>query len=396
VKDPAARRNVYLLGAVSFFADVAGDMIAPILPLYLTATLGAPATAVGLVDGSAELAASVFRAVGGWWSDRAGRRKPTVILGYSLSAIAKPALALTSSWTGVLGARFLDRTGKGLRGTARDAMISSSVEKESWGRAFGIHRAMDTAGAVSGPLIGLWLIEGFGFSHRRVFAAATIPAVLSVAVLVLFVRETRGGRVAAPEPAPAPVLPREPLPPQFWKFLAIYGLFALGNSSDSFLLLKARAAGLDEGKVILAYVLFNLVSASLAPSIGARADRVGRRRTVAAGFAVFAVCYAGFARASAAAQWPLFALYGFSAALIEGSFRAVVSQFSTEGSRGTAHGVFQAAAGGLGFTASVLAGVLWTRLSPQAPFWLGAACAAAASFALFRFSGERSAATAAG
>ncbi|MDE2510045.1 MAG: MFS transporter, partial [Elusimicrobia bacterium] len=240
-----SRRNVIGLGAVSFFADVAGEMIAPILPLYLTATLGAPPTVVGLVDGSAELAASLFRAVGGWWSDRAGRRKPTVILGYSLSAAAKPALALTATWPGVMCVRFLDRTGKGLRGTARDALIASSVEKESWGRAFGLHRAMDTAGAVAGPLLGLWLMERYGFTHRRVFAAATVPALLSVAVLVFFVRETR----RAP-PAPAPAAPatsvRPPLPPAFWRFLAIYGLFALGNSSDSFLLLKARASGLAE------------------------------------------------------------------------------------------------------------------------------------------------------
>lgn len=391
MKDAAARRNVVWLGVVSFFADVAGEMIVPILPLYLTVTLGAPATAVGLVDGAAELAASLFRAAGGWWSDRDGRRKPTVIVGYSLSALAKPALAFTSAWTGVLGARFLDRTGKGLRGTARDALIASSVEKESWGRAFGLHRAMDTAGAVAGPLLGLWLLEGFGYTYRRIFLFATIPALLSVAVLLLFVREARGG---APVAAPAPVPPSEraPLPREFWIFLGIYGLFALGNSSDSFILLKARASGLAEGKVILAYVLFNAVSAALAPSIGARADRVGRRRTVATGLAVFAGCYAGFAVAGPGAQWLLFALYGLQAALIEGSFRAVVSQFSDESSRGTAHGVFQAVAGGLAFTASALAGVLWTKVSPAAPFWFGAGCAALASAALFRFSAARGAA----
>lgn len=378
-----ARRNVVWLGAVSLLADVAGEMIAPILPLYLTITLGAPPTAVGLVDGSAELAASLFRAVGGWWSDRVGRRKPTVVLGYSLSALAKPALAAAAVWPGVLLARLLDRAGKGLRGTARDALIASSVEKESWGRAFGLHRAMDTAGAVAGPLIGLWLMEGRGFTHRRVFLAAGVPALLSVAVLLLFVREARAGEpVPAPVPAPPPA-ERLPLSPAFWRFLAIYGLFALGNSSDSFLLLKARASGLAEGNVILAYVLFNLVNAGLAPPIGRRADRVGRRRTVASGFAVYALCYAGFAAAGPAAQWPLFALYGLHAALVEGSFRAVVSQFSDEVNRGTAHGVFQSVAGVLAFSASVLAGELWVRVSPAAPFWFGAGCAALSSAALF-------------
>jgi MFS family permease len=376
-----ARRNVFWMGAVSFFADIAGEMVAPILPLYLTVTLGAPPTVVGLVEGSAELAASLFRAVGGWWSDRAGRRKPTVILGYSLSALAKPALAMTAAWPGVLFVRFLDRTGKGLRGTARDALITESVEKEHWGRAFGLHRSMDTAGAVVGPLLGLWLMERCGFTHRGIFAAATAPAVLSVVVLFLFVREASASAPVVPVTA-SPV-ERAPLPPAFWKFLAIYGLFALGNSSDSFLLLKAKHAGLAQGRVILAYVLFNVVNAALAPSIGRRADRVGRRRTVAAGIAVYALCYAGFAVAGPAMQWPLFALYGLHAALVEGSFRAVVAQFSDEGSRGTAHGVFQAVSGALALVASVAAGVLWQRVGPAAPFWFGAACAAVSSAALF-------------
>lgn len=377
------RRNVVWLGTVSLLADVAGEMIAPILPLYITVTLGAPAYAVGLVDGAADLSTALFRAVGGWWSDRAGERKPTVVFGYSLSALAKPALALAAGWPGALAARVMDRTGKGLRGTARDALIASSVEKEHLGGAFGLHRAMDTAGAVMGPLIALWMMERWGLGHRAVFVAAGVPALLSVAVLLLFVRE-------APHAAPAPAAASAPEPagparlsPAFWKFLGIYGVFALGNSSDSFILLKARASGLAESGVILAYVLFNLVNASLAPWIGRRADKVGRRRTVAAGFAVYAACYAGFAVAGAAALWPLFALYGLHAALTEGSFRAVVSQFSAESNRGTAHGVFQSVAGLLAFTASAIAGVLWTRVGPAAPFWLGAACAAAASLLLF-------------
>jgi MFS family permease len=377
------RRNVVWLGTVSFFADIAGEMIAPILPLFLTVTLGAPATAVGLVDGSAELAASVFRAVGGWWSDRAGRRKPTVLLGYSLSALAKPLLALAAAWPFVVVARVLDRTGKGLRGTARDALIASSVEKEHWGGAFGLHRAMDTAGAVIGPLFALWLMERWGLGHRGIFAVAAVPATVAVAVVVLFVREAPRAEPAAAEAAPAGPPVKTRLSRSFWVFLGVYGVFAVGNSSDSFLLLKARQSGMTESLVILAYVLYNLVNAGLAPWIGRRADRIGRRRTVATGFAVYALCYLGFALSGPEGLWPLFALYGLQAALVEGSFRAVVSQFSAEDNRGTAHGVFQSVAGVLGFAASVLAGVLWERVSPAAPFWLGAACAAVSSAALF-------------
>ena len=371
-------RNVYWMGAVSFFADIAGEMIAPLLPLYMTAVLGAPPTAVGIVEGAAELSASVFRGVGGWWSDRAGARKPTVVFGYSLSAFAKPALALAGGWPGLLVARFADRAGKGLRGAARDALIASSTDKAHLGKAFGLHRAMDTAGAVAGPLIGLWLLSA-GLSYRSIFLWAGVPAFAAVLVLVLFVREAQ-----AVKPAPKPVpVPSTPLSPKFWRFLAVYGLFALGNSSDSFILLKGRDAGMTATAVVLAYVLFNVVNASLATGIGHLADRFGRRLTVAVGMGVYSLCYLGFARASTAgALWPLFALYGLQAALIEGSFRAAVADASDSGNRGLAQGVFQGTAGVLAFMASALAGLMWTKISPAAPFYFGAACAAAAALLL--------------
>ncbi|MDD5302185.1 MAG: MFS transporter [Elusimicrobia bacterium] len=384
-------RNVYWMGAVSFFADIAGEMIAPLLPLYMTAVLGAPPTAVGLVEGAAELSASVFRGVGGWWSDRAGSRTPTVVFGYTLSAFAKPALALAGGWPGLLVARFADRAGKGLRGAARDALISASTDKEHLGKAFGLHRSMDTAGAVAGPLIGLWLLSS-GLSYRAIFMWAGAPAFAAVLVLVLFVREAETVK-QAPKPAP---LASTPLSPKFWRFLAVYGLFALGNSSDSFILLKGRAAGMSATAVVLAYVLFNVVNASFATAIGHVADRIGRRLTVAAGMGVYALCYLGFARASSADMlWPLFALYGLQAALIEGSFRAAVADASDPGNRGLAQGVFQGAAGVLGFTASALAGLMWTKISPAAPFYFGAACAASAAvllpFSVWRSGGSRGA-----
>jgi len=372
-------RNVVWMGVVSFFADVAGEMIAPLLPLYMTAVLGAPATAVGLVEGAAELSASVFRGVGGWWSDRAGARKPTVVFGYSLSAFAKPALALAGGWPGLLVARFADRAGKGLRGSARDALIASSTSPEHWGKAFSLHRAMDTAGAVAGPLIGLWLLNSVGLSYRSIFLWAGLPAFAAVLVLVLFVREAE---IVRPAPASGPRA-RAPLSSKFWRFLAVYGVFALGNSSDAFVLLKGRDAGMSATAVVLAYVLYNLVNASLATTAGRLADRFGRRLTVAVGMGVYALCYLGLARASSErALWPLFALYGLQAALIEGSFRAVVAGASETENRGLAQGVFQGVTGALGFAASVLAGLMWTKISPSAPFYFGAACAACAAVLL--------------
>jgi MFS family permease len=373
-------RNVLWMGAVSFFADVAGEMIAPLLPLYITAVLGAPATAVGLVEGAAELSASVFRAVGGWWSDRAGARKPTVVFGYTLSALAKPALALSGGWPVLLAARFADRAGKGLRGSARDALIATSTSPEHWGKAFSLHRAMDTAGAVAGPLIGLWLLNSAGLSYRAIFMWAGVPAFIAVLVLVLFVREAEVIKEAPPEPV---ARAKTPLSPKFWRFLAVYSLFALGNSSDAFLLLKGRDAGMSATAVVLAYVLFNLVNASAAVKAGQLADRFGKRLVVAAGMGVYALCYLGFARASTERSlWPLFALYGLQAALIEGSFRAAVADASDPGNRGLAQGVFQGTAGVLAFTASAAAGLLWTKVSPSAPFYFGAACAAAAAVLL--------------
>jgi MFS family permease len=380
-------RNVYWMGAVSFFADIAGEMIAPLLPLYMTTVMGAPPTAVGIVEGAAELSASVFRGVGGWWSDRAGARKPTVVFGYTLSAFAKPALALAVGWPGLLVARFADRAGKGLRGAARDALIASSTDKEHLGKAFGLHRAMDTAGAVAGPLIGLWLLSA-GLSYRAIFLWAGAPAFAAVLVLVLFVREAEPVS-RAPKPVP---IASTPLSPKFWRFLAVYGIFALGNSSDSFILLKGRAAGMSATAVVLAYVLFNVVNASLATTIGHLADRFGRRLTVAVGMGVYSLCYLGFARAgTAGVLWPLFALYGLQAALIEGSFRAAVADASDPGNRGLAQGVFQGTAGVLAFTASTLAGVMWTRISPSAPFYFGAACAATAAVLLPLSIGRRAA-----
>ena len=362
-------------------------MIAPLLPLYITTVLGAPATAVGLVEGAAELSASVFRAVGGWWSDRAGARKPTVVFGYTLSAFAKPALALAGGWPVLLAARFADRAGKGLRGSARDALIATSTSPEHWGKAFSLHRAMDTAGAVAGPLIGLWLLNAAGLSYRAIFLWAGVPAFMAVLVLVLFVREAEVVKESPPETVKRA---ETPLSPKFWRFLAVYALFALGNSSDAFLLLKGRDAGMSATAVVLAYVLFNLVNACCALKAGQLADRFGKRLVVAAGMGVYALCYLGFARASTERSlWPLFALYGLQAALIEGSFRAAVADASDPGNRGRAQGVFQGATGVLAFTASAFAGLLWTKVSPSAPFYFGAACAAAAAV-LLPFSVSRS------
>lgn len=373
-------RNVTFLGVVSGLTDISSEMLYPVVPVFLTSVLGAPMQVVGLIEGAAEATASFVKILGGRLSDRFGRRKPFVVAGYSLSAVSKPLLALAASWQFVLFSRFVDRVGKGLRTSARDALIAGSVEKAHWGKAFGFHRAMDTLGAALGPLAALLLIRLTGAEnpdYRLIFLAAFVPALLAVGVLAWFVKEAAAARPAGPAGAPAPMTA------DFKAFLAIYAVFALFNSSDVFLIMKAKTAGFTLTQVILAYTGYNLVYALMASPAGWLADRLGKFRTMTFGFAVFAAVYLGFALADRHWMiWALFALYGFYGAFNEGIAKAVVSHLSADGNRASAMGYFQGALGFLTFAASALAGFLWDRVSPAAPFMAGAAGALLSAAAL--------------
>ena len=374
-------RNVTMLGVVSGLTDISSEMLYPIVPVFLTSVLGAPMEIVGFIEGVAEATASFFKILGGKLSDRAGKRKPFVVAGYSLSALSKPVLALAASWHFVLFSRFIDRVGKGLRTSARDALIAGSVDKQHWGKAFCFHRAMDTLGAAIGPLTALAMIELMGPAnpdYRLIFTAAFVPALLGVGVLVWLVKEHAAQRPAA-GPAPA----AEPMSSDFKTFVVLYGVFALGNSSDVFLIMKAKDMGFTLTHVILAYTGYNLVYALLASPAGWLSDRLGKVKTMTFGFAVFAAVYVGFAAAHKAwLIWPLFALYGFYGAFNEGISKAVVSHLSASSNRASAMGYFQGAMGFLTFAASALAGLLWDKVSPAAPFVLGAACALLSAAAL--------------
>ncbi len=374
-------RNVTFLGVVSGLTDISSEMLYPIVPVFLTSVLGAPMQVVGLIEGVAEATASFVKILGGRLSDRHNVRKPFVVAGYSLSAISKPVLALAASWHFVLFSRFIDRVGKGLRTSARDALIAGSVDKAHWGKAFGFHRAMDTLGAALGPLTALAMIHYMGAAqpdYRFIFMAAFVPALLGVGVLVYFVKEG-----ARPRPAGTPPPAAEPMTADFKTFVALYAVFALGNSSDVFLIMKAKGMGFSLTQVILAYTGYNLVYALLASPAGWLSDRLGKIKTMAFGFAVFAAVYLGFALADQPWMiWPLFALYGFYGAFNEGIAKAVVSHLSTAGNRASAMGYFQGTLGFLTFAASALAGFLWDRVSPAAPFAVGAAGAILSGLAL--------------
>jgi MFS family permease len=369
-------RNVIVLGFVSLLTDISSEMLYPVVPLFLTEVLRAPMSIVGLIEGIAESTASLLKVVAGWWSDRVGKRRPMVIAGYGASAISKPLLALAGTWHLVLFSRVIDRIGKGIRNPPRDAMIAASCDAEHRGKGFGLHRAMDTLGASLGPVAAVGLLALFHGSYRPVFVLAFIPAALGVAVLALFTHETP---VKKPSTAQA-LAGRGALTPELKRLLLVLGVFALGNSSDVFLLLRAKDVGFTPTAVLWVYVFYNIVYALTAGPAGTLSDRLGRRRLMIGGLIAFAVVYFGFALGPGrAGVWVLFTLYGLYAAATEGIAKAYVADLSTPQNRGTAMGLLDTVRGITAFVASAVAGLLWTHVHPAAPFVYGAVCALAAA-----------------
>lgn len=380
-----------LLGAVSLLTDISSEMLYPVIPLFLTAVLHAPMSVVGLVEGVAEGTASLLKIASGWISDRIGRRKPLVIWGYALSAASKPLLALARSWQAVLLLRFTDRTGKGLRTSPRDALIAASCPVDARGAAFGMHRALDTLGAVIGPAIALAYLHLLPGNYRPLFLLAAIPAAAGVLILRPVREPATGPRKGRSESVQNTRLPDKTLAGRFRRFVLAYAVFAAGNSSDVFLLLKARHAGFSDSGVLLLYLFYNVVYALAAAPAGWLSDRLPRVRFFAGGLFWFALVYAGFALFSQpAAIWILFALYGFYAAATEGVGRACVADFSPPQSRGTAMGIFHTVNGLLVLAASIVAGILWDRIGPAAPFLYGSACALLSASWLLRLDTRRS------
>lgn len=373
-------RNVVLLGVVSLFADISSEMAYPLIPLFLTATLGAPVAAVGLIEGVAESTASLLKWYFGWFSDRIRRRVPFTFAGYTLAAIAKPALAAAYVWPVALFVRFLDRTGKGVRTAPRDALIAESTDQSQRGRAFGLHRAMDTSGAIVGPLAALGLLAWFGGqNYRPIFLIAGIPGAISI-LLVLFVREVRHTPRTGPLP---PLLSFRGYDRRFYQFVAVTLLFSVGNSSDAFLILRSKDVGLGATAIVLAYVLYNIAYAALSLPAGIRSDRIGRRPVLVAGFAIFAMVYVGFALVTDGWMiWPLFIVYGAYIAFTEGVGKAYVSDLVPAERRGAALGVYNASLGVMLLLSSVIGGALWSLIGPGATFAFGASTATAAALLL--------------
>lgn len=375
---PGVSRNVFVLGLVSLANDVASEMLYPLIPIFLTVTLGAPVAFLGVIEGIAEGTASLMKVGSGWYSDRLALRRPLVAAGYGLSAVGKLLLATAFHWPQVLVARTTDRFGKGVRTSPRDALIADSTLPEAYGRAFGFHRAADTAGAVIGPLIGLAILQIVGQDHLRpVFLIAVVPGFFSL-LLIGLLRERR--REPQPTKAGGARIDLSGADAVFWMFLSISLLFALGNSSDAFLILRAHDLGLGLTVVILMYVVYNASYALLSLPSGIVADKVGKRALVTGGFFVYGLVYMGFAlTGTGKALWPLFLVYGVYMALTDGMARAMVVELSPGDRRGTFLGLYHTGIGLSAVAASVMAGVLWDVVGKPAPFWLGASTGFAAA-----------------
>ncbi len=364
--------NVFVLGIVSLFADMSTEMIYPLIPLFLVNVLGATFIDVGLIEGIAESTASVLKIVSGYLSDKFGKRKPLVCSGYSIAAIAKPLLALATAWQQVLVIRFFDRLGKGIRDSARDAIISESSGL-GVGRSFGFHRSLDTLGAVIGPLIAVAL---FGIlSYRGLFLLAFIPGIIATALVVFFVKETAVG----PRSKQLYKVSFKSFDANFRVFLVGLALFFIGNSSDIFLFLRAQNLGIPTLVVPLLYLIMNVIYAVSAFPFGIISDIIGRKTVLLLGFAVFFLVYLGFAFASSSLiVWILFPVYGLYYGLTDGATKALVSDLAPSHLKATAYGTYYFVVGAVAFPASVIAGTLWQTLGPTFAFLYGAIMAIAA------------------
>ncbi len=349
-------RNVWVLSAVSFLQDTASELLYPLLPIYLTAVLGAPPAVVGAVEGAAEGAASLTRLTAGALGDRCARR-PLITAGYGMAALGKVIVAVAGVWPGVLAGRVVDRVGKGIRAAPRDALLVDGIDESSRGRVFGFHRTMDTLGAVVGPLIGLAGYELLDHRIPPLLYIAIVPAVLSVA-LVPLVRERRLPVERARRPPLAATLHK--LPGRYWRVILLLAAFGLVNFPDALILLRLNNIGFSVAEVILAYVGFNMVYALGSYPAGSLADRIPSHAVFGIGMLFFAVGYIGLGLTTdKVAAWLILGLYGLFAACTDGVGKAWISGLVPAELQSSAQGVFQGATGFAVLSAGLWAGLLW-------------------------------------
>ncbi len=392
--------TVIALSLVSLLTDVSSEMIYPLIPTFLATVLGASALSVGAIEGTAESVAALLKYASGWWSDRVKRRKPLVVAGYLIASCLRPLIGLAQVGGHVFAIRVGDRIGKGIRTAPRDALLADAVAPEMRGEAFGFHRSADHLGAVIGPLVAFALLQWGGVSMRHVFLLSAIPAALAVVVLVGWVREGGGerngtvgkervtgvgeARASSPASTLAPQRSTSPrLGGRFAAYLAILLLFTLGNSTDAFLLLRARSLGVETAMIPVLWAALHIVKSLASTPAGALSDRIGRRALISSGWLVYAATYLGFAYAQGqAAAWGLFLVYGIYFGLTEGVEKALVADLVPADARGRAFGLYNLALGLGALPASLLFGAVWDAWGAPTAFILGASLAALSALLL--------------
>jgi len=373
--------QVILLGIVSLLNDSASEMIYPLLPVFLTTTLGATPLIVGMIEGTADALASLLKLAAGWMSDRMPRRKPLIVTGYALAAISRGWIAVAGRWPSVLAARLLDRTGKGVRSAPRDALIADVTPEESRGKAYGFHRALDHTGAVVGPLMALLLLDGMHVPMRHVFLIAVIPGAIAVVLLLVALREEK--REPRRRDAAGPAGGTPALPGRFWVALGAISLFSLANSSDAYLLLQAHIAGVATGMLPALWAAHHVIKALFSTKAGARSDTSGRRKLLVAGWMSYAAIYFVFPFAKTTTSFfVLFVLYAIPFTLSEGAERAWISDLVPAETRGKSFGIYYLASGLFILAGTAIFGELYEHVSPEAAFFTGAALAVAAAIAV--------------
>ena len=372
--------NIFLLGLVSFFSDLSSEMVYPLIPLYLTSAFGATPVLVGVIEGIAESVASLLKVFSGYITDRYKRKKPIAFMGYATGLIYKLALILASSWAGILVSRVIDRIGKGIRTAPRDVLV---------GLAFGLHKALDMAGSAAGILCAYLLISGLhdGIDYKKIFLISALPMIAAL-VCFFFIKDKHETR--------KPQTAREP----FWKnlklvsgnlrlYLLVSFIFTLGNSSNTFLLLRARDVGFSDTNVVLLYLVYNLTAAVLSVPFGRISDKIGRKAVLVAGYLIFSLVYFGFAFVQSSALLVVtFVVYGFYTALVTGAERAMISEISPKELKGTMLGLQSTIVGLALLPASVIAGILWDKVGAAAPFVFGACLSLVAAIMLIAFLGK--------
>lgn len=374
-------RNNLFIGLTSFFTDTSSKMVYSVMPLFLM-SIGASKTSISLIEGIAESTASLLKAFSGIWSDKIGKNKPFMIIGYAITAIVTPIYSFAVAPVHILVLRFIERVGKGIRTAPRDSLISTSAQKGNVGLNFGFQKVMDNSGAILGPLVAFLFLSVFPLNYTNIFLWATIPAVLGVLSVVIFVKEDH-----AKTNTMHPHISLSQLPKRFYFFLFIIFVFTMGNSADALLLVKTSETGIEQKYVPFVYMLFNMVSVILALPIGKLSDKIGRERLITVGFFVYAITYFMFGQFNSLSIFMfLFVLYGLYSALVDTAQKALVSDLVGKDLKGTGYGIYHAVLGITLLPASLIAGIMYDNINSKAPFYFGSAMALLATLLMVIFS----------